>query len=429
MSLKFRYLLLIVFTTIYQTSWSQGQGNSPYSTIGIGEVAEESVAAQDMMGGTGVSFTNSFYVNHINPAMLVKGRTIGLNKYVVFNVGLKGNYKVMQQGTKIQDDFGMNLSNISFVFPIKPKWAMGVSIKPYSVVDYSSKLKKDFVGSNDVNNLEYKSTGGLSRVAFTNSFQIGKSLFWGIEGQYNFGNIQRDTTSFISGTSEYFRNSARYSPKGASLKTGLTYQQKLSKDWSLNVGGIYQLGSTLKGEQLRVFSVLGEYGNGPQYIQDPDTLGQTTLSTQIPSRYKFGISLESSYHWMFAAEYGVTRWNGLSHFDPVASKVMVDSKELNFGMEWLPNKSSSKYIDQFFYRLGYKQIDTPYKIYNTVVKDRAFSLGLSLPMGKVSPSYLDLAVQVGRRGVNANNLIQENYTKVSVSFSLLSTWFTKSRID
>ena len=429
MSLKFRYLLLIVFTTIYQTSWSQGQGNSPYSTIGIGEVAEESVAAQDMMGGTGVSFSNSFYVNHLNPAMLVKGRTIGLNKYVVFNVGMKGNYKIMQQGTKIQDDFGMNLSNISFVFPIKPKWAMGMSIKPYSIVDNSSKLEKDFLGSNDVNNLEYKSNGGVSRVAFTNSFQIGKHLYWGIEGQYNFGNIQKDTTSFLGGTSEYFRNSARYSPRGASLKTGLTFQQKLNKDWSLNVGGIYQLGSTLKGEHLRVFSVLGEYGNGPQYIQDPDTLALTTLSTQIPSKYKFGVSLESSYHWLFAAEYGVTRWNGLTQFDPIANQVMVDSKELNFGMEWLPNKSSTKYIDQFFYRLGYKQIDTPYKIYNTVVKDRAFSLGLSLPMGKVSPSYLDLAVQVGRRGVNANNLIQENYTKVSVSFSLLSTWFTKSRID
>jgi hypothetical protein len=68
-------------------------------------------------------------------------------------------------------------------------------------------------------------------------------------------------------------------------------------------------------------------------------------------------------------------------------------------------------------------------INNTKIKDQSFSLGLSVPMGFGNPSYVDIAVAVGRRGVNANNLIAENYTKISVNFSLLSSWFNKPRIE
>ena len=131
---------------------------------------------------------------------------------------------------------------------------------------------------------------------------------------------------------------------GLTAKTGLTYQIKLNKKWNLNVGGTYQFGGTLKGDALRVFSVLGEAGNGPVYIQSPDTLASYSISTQLPSSYKVGVSLESSYHWVFAADYGSTKWTGTSNFDPNAKSVLVDSKVMNFGMEWLPNASSSKYF-------------------------------------------------------------------------------------
>jgi hypothetical protein len=429
MLLKFRYLILLSFISFTQTAWSQGQGNSPYNVIGIGELTEESVAAQDMMGGTGVSFSNSFYVNHINPAMLVKNRTIGLNKYVAFNIGLKGGYKILNQGNKVQDDFGLNLSNLTMVFPVKPKWAMGISLRPFSMADNVSKVQKDFAGSNETNEIEYRNAGGISRVAFTNSFILAKGLFWGVEGQYNFGNIQRDTTSSITGSSEYFRNSGRYSLKGASLRTGLAYQLKLSKKWNLNVAGIYQFGSSLKGESLKIFSVLGDGGNGPVYIQNPDTLTLNNITSQIPSKYKVGVSLESNYHWLFAVDYGYTKWTDVKQFDATSSKTLIDAKELNLGMEWIPNVSSSKYFNQVFYRLGFKHIDTPYLINDTKIKDQSFSLGLSLPMGFGNPSYVDIALSLGRRGVNANNLIQENYTKISVNFSLLSSWFNKPRID
>ncbi len=428
MSKILKFLLFFLGTT--QLAWSQGQGNSPYSVLGIGELTDETTAAQDMMGGTGVSFSNTFYVNQLNPAMLVKNRSVGFTKYVAFCVGFKGGYKVLTQNGNIQENFGLNLNNLTMAFPIKPKWAMSVNIKPFSIADNVSVFEKAFTGANTVkNNYEYRIKGGLSRVSLTNSFQLAKGLYLGIEGQSTFGNILKDTTSSLSGSAEYFRNTSRINLKGSSVKTGLAYQYKLTKKWNINFGAVYQLGSTLKGENLSIFNVLASGGNGLTYIQVPDTLSIRKITTELPSKYKVGISLESFYHWVFAVDYGVTQWIGTKQFDPIAQKMFLDAKELNVGIEWLPNSSSAKYLDQVFYRIGFRQIATPYVINSTQIKDKSFSLGFSVPMGFRNPSYVDLGVSLGRRGVNAPGIIQENYTKISASFSLLSSWFNKPRID
>lgn len=423
----------LIFTFIHlitcSLAFGQGQGNSAYNTVGIGSLADESNAAQDMMGGTGASFSNTFYANQINPALLVKNRVIGFNKYVAFNVGMKGNYKTITQGNKIQQDFGMNLSNLTFIFPIYRKWATAVSFKPYSLADNISVGKKTFAGTNTETTTEFSSKGGLSQVAFNNSFQVAKGLYWGIEGQYLFGNISRDTTSTIAKSAEYFRYTGRYDLNGFSVKTGLATQVKLNSKWFFNIGAAYQLGSNLKGETLRVFSVLGESSAGPTYIQAPDTISINKIASQTPQKLRAGISFESPYHWILAADYSVTQWAGKKQFENRANTYLKNSTEYNVGLEWLPKSSSSRYLDQVFYRVGYRQIQMPFSIANTSLSDKSLSFGLSLPLGYRSPSYIDLGVAVGRRGTAASGLIQENYTKISVNFSLLSSWFYKPKIE
>jgi hypothetical protein len=44
-------------------------------------------------------------------------------------------------------------------------------------------------------------------------------------------------------------------------------------------------------------------------------------------------------------------------------------------------------------------------------------------------NYLDLGVALGRRGTTSNGLVQENYAKASVSFSLTRDWFHRPRIN
>ncbi|MCA0365053.1 MAG: hypothetical protein LCH67_13505 [Bacteroidetes bacterium] len=427
MSFKSRLFFYLFFATPTSLVFAQGHGSSPYSIIGIGEIAPETVASQDMMGGTGVSFANSFYVNQLNPALLVKNRSIGFNKYVSFNIGLNGAYKTIQQGNKITDNFGMNMNNFSLVFPIKNKWAMGVSMRPYSVSDYTSVKTIDFAGSSEQRIQEIKNQGGLSRIAFTNSFELAKGLYFGVDGQYNYGYISVDTSANMKGVASYQRYSSRTNLKGVSARTGLAYQQKINKKWKVNVGSFYQLGRDLKGDQIRTYSILTDNGEGPAYDKVPDTLGIRNVTSGIPSSYKVGLSLEKTYNWVFAADYGKTLWTGVNQFDPNAKNMMNDATEMNVGMEWMPNSSSSKYLDLVFYRLGFKHVNSPYTVNGSRVIDNSFSLGVSLPMGK--SGYFDVAVMMGRRGSNAAGQIQENYTKISLNVSLMSVWFYKQRID
>lgn len=55
---------------------------------------------------------------------------------------------------------------------------------------------------------------------------------------------------------------------------------------------MYQLGNTLKGDQIRTYSLLSDNGSGPAYVQLPDTLNISNVSSGIPSSYKVGLSLE-----------------------------------------------------------------------------------------------------------------------------------------
>jgi hypothetical protein len=198
----------------------------------------------------------------------------------------------------------------------------------------------------------------------------------------------------------------------------------------LNVGGKYELQSNLKSDKIRTFSTLYDSGNGPAIIKKPDTLGIYTGNITLPSKFALGISLESPYKWIFSAEYSKQDWTKYRNFYGKSESNLVASDKLALGFEYLPKATSTKYLNQVFYRLGYQQIKTPYFVNGTSIKDQSFSFGFSTPLAYRSVSYIDLALSVGNRGVVGNGLVKENYVKVSLGFSLVDTrWFIKPKID
>ncbi|KPM49310.1 hypothetical protein [Jiulongibacter sediminis] len=423
----FSFLSLILSATAF----GQGQGNTPYSVFGIGELAEPTAASQEMMGGTGASFANAFYINQINPALLVKNRVASGYKYVAFNVGFRGNARTITTENLSQRDFGFNLDNLSLTVPVTTNWAMGASLRPYSMVDHKTKYDEAIIGAeNEVYTKEVYNTGGISRASFTNSFRIFNSLYVGLEANYNFGTINKDSSSYLFGNaSNQLRTNTRYAMKGGGLKFGMAYQQKLNDKWQVNIGGAVERSAELKGDVLRTFGSYADVGNGPFITRVPDTLALNDISVKTPTQYRVGISLESPFKWIFAADYHTTKWSTAQNLDALAERIKNDTEEYKFGLEYLPNSSSTRYLSQVFYRLGYSTSQTAYVINGTRIKDNKFSMGVSVPMGYRNPSYVNLGVAFGNRGVITNNLIRENYVRLSISATLLSPWFIQPRID
>ena len=424
-------LTSLILTITTHTLLAQGQGNTPYSSFGYGELSESSNASQDMMGGTGASFSNGFYVNQINPALIVKNRVASGLKYVSLNVGFKGNNRTITTTDQAQQEFGFNLNKLSLTSAITPNWAMSVIMSPYSMVDHHSLVSLPIVGrENEVSTYENVFKGGISRVAYANSFRLFNDLYIGLEGHYNFGTITKDSSSYLfNNAADQLRTSNRYTLKGASLKVGLAYQQKLNEKWRFNVGGAFEKSSTFKGDLLKTYAPFTDIGNGPFLTRSPDTLSFNPISISTPTQYTAGISLESPFHWIFAADYHTTRWAGHKNLDQLAETVIQNSDEYKFGLEYLPNANSTKYFNQVFYRLGFATSNGPFVINGQQIKDNRVTFGLSMPMGFRNPSYINLGIALGNRGVTDNNLIKENYIRFSISTSLLSPWYIKPKID
>ncbi|WP_394991447.1 hypothetical protein [Emticicia sp.] len=402
-------------------------GNSPYSALGIGDILPGNSIANDAMGGTGLTFGNGIYINNINPAMLAK------NRYVAFNTGLRGQYKTITDGKNSQTDFGMNLSHLVFAFPIKTKWTTSIGLQPATIIEHEARFQEIIAGTTNSVEHIYKGSGGLSKANIGNGVLLGKSLYVGAEIGYYFGTIKKDTTSRLllnNGEDFYLRYSDRVSANGFEMKTGFVWQQKLSDKWNLNVGGTYELQSKLKADRIRSFSTLYDSGTGPTVIKKPDTLGIFSGNITLPSQFALGVSLESPYKWVFSAEYSKQDWTKYRNFNGKAESNLAASDKLAIGFEYLPKATSTKYLNQVFYRLGYQQTKTPYFINGTSIKDQSFSFGFSTPLAYRSVSYIDVALSFGNRGVIGNGLVKENYFKVSLGFSLVDTrWFIKPKID
>jgi len=418
---------LVLTDTFAQRKESRLTGNSPYSALGIGDVAPSGTIASDAMGGTGLTFGNGIYLNTANPAMLAK------NRFVTFNTGMRGQYRSLSDGTNAQTDFGVNLSHIMMAFPLKPKWTMSVGLRPHSSVEYEARYIRSVPGTTNNVQYIYKGQGGFSKATLGTGHLIGKSLYIGAEGGYYFGNITRDTTSRLllnDGEDYYLRYTDRIHANGFGAKGGFTWQQKISKKWYLNVGGTYELRNKLKGSELRTLTTLIEGQNGPQILKKPDTLSVGTGNLLLPEQYSLGISLESPLKWIFAVEYSKQDWKQYRNFKGAAEGNLTGSEKIAAGIEFLPKVTSTAYFNQVFYRVGFQQIKTPYVINNTQVIDRSFSFGLSTPLGFRNLSYIDFGVSVGNRGLAGNGLVKENYVKLSLGFSLIDTrWFLKPKID
>ena len=87
---------------------------------------------------------------------------------------------------------------------------------------------------------------------------------------------------------------------------------------------------------------------------------------------------------------------------------------------------TSKYYEKINYRGGLRYENTGLIINNTPIKDYAVTVGFGLPLIGVF-SNVNIGFEYGQRGTTSANLVQENYTNITIGFSLNDKWFQKRR--
>lgn len=404
-------------------SFSQSLGNSPYSSIGLGERFPIGYSENQSMAGVGVASSIGIYVNTLNPALLAR------NKYTVFSMGMIGQQKGLKTSTESQSSFAMNLNYVNLSFPVKKHWSMGIAIQPYSYTDFSLKSSEQSVPSDTTKYISsFTAKGGINKLSWNNAFEV-KEFYFGIESSVLFGQIKRNSDSQLQNDGQFYvvNFTEQQNYNGLYFRLGTAWHHKIKKDRYLNIGFAVEPSKKLNGERIRTTQTLTNDGTPTSNV---DTLANSQLSTKImlPSDFRFGISYENSLQYTIFADLNIGKNDQFRNLSGT-KEGLKNTYNFGLGGEYFPNFTSLKFLKRAVYRAGFNFGTSPYSHVKTgeQLKEMNLAFGIGLPLR--NSSFINIGYTTGRRGTKTGGGILENYNKISIGFTLNDVWFVKSKID
>ncbi|PJJ83969.1 hypothetical protein [Mucilaginibacter auburnensis] len=445
--IKFLLLFLLAGIMLDASAQSTATTSSPYSRYGIGDL-NPGVLPQNMaMGGiaTAIDRINGYsQVNPLNPASY---SAIGLT---TIDVGLYASiFSLNQTGQTSQRDANFRLSHLAFGIPISRGSALAFGLMPYSEVgyNYTRTLNRGFNSTpaspadTNLTNLSYRGEGGLSKAFLGYGFTIARNLKLGANISYIFGNLkQLNITEFpnLYGVLNS-RDEKSYSVGGVNYDYGAQYQWNLSLTRRIIFGYSAQAQSALNSQKSHIVSHYRTDGSGNESLPTDSIINIQGAKTklQLPNVHHFGISYQRDQKFLVGVDYTMGNWSALT-IDG-ANAGMSNSKTLNLGGQITPNANSiNSYWATVDYRAGLILDQTYFNVNNvtgggqTNIKSYAATFGFGLPLRAVNGTSfykINLAAEIGRRGTLTNGLVQENYFKIRIGFTLNDRWFQRYKFD
>ncbi|OZI05610.1 hypothetical protein BWI93_24575 [Siphonobacter sp. BAB-5385] len=401
----------------------QGLGNTPYSTYGIGERFSDAFAAQQMMGGSGVSYANGLFINNINPALIAR------NRITTLEVGTLIQSKQLKEGNLQQNVVGGNLNYLAMAFPINSRWTSSLNYTPYSYLDYNNRRVSTIPGDMFSSLTEYRGSGGMNKVSFVNGVRVYKNLYAGISASYLFGTLTREvSTQTLRGDGNDYTLLFTDTDQNRNFlfKGGLAYRFKFSDKRYLNVGGTYELPTQLRTSRVSTQSAL--VGEIP-VAGSNDTLSYNGSGrVNLPGSYRIGLSYENPYRLAVTADFSMQQWSQFRDFNR-SNQNMQDSYQVSAGLEYTPNIVSSTYWNRIPYRFGVNFSQLPYSVRGQRINEASLSIGMGLPLTKVGLSDANLGLTVGQRGKEGTGIIKEQFFRINLGFTISDQWFYRQVVD
>jgi hypothetical protein len=216
---------------------------------------------------------------------------------------------------------------------------------------------------------------------------------------------------------------------GVSFNIGATYKTRIKKlDWTSSI--TYAPKSILKSTTDRDLSTITLTVNNNEILQEQLETITVKDESDLPSAFTIGTGVGEARKWFAGVEFTSQSSNSLAaRFDKVSDVDFKSSSKIAFGGYYIPKYNSyNSYLSRITYKAGLRFENTGLVLNNEDINDRAFTLGMGLPLG-TGYSNLNLGFEFGRRGTTKANLIQENYINIMMSLSINDRWFAKRRYD
>ena len=430
--------LVLVCAAVLSASAQDGaySGFSPYSMYGIGDLFDPGTAYNQTMGGVGIASRNTRYINVINPAAVTARDSLSF----MADFSLYQGNTILRQGDRLSANNIFNLKDIVISFPLYRSSAMMVGIMPYSTTGYKYSM---YINDPElVSQTQDVKSSATGQGSIYKLFVAGGVTFWnrlslGAEWIHYFGNIIKEynPATFTGATYSSLESSYNLVLSGNTAQFGLQYEQPLGTNLTLGVGATYTMESNIKGYVTDTRLSVGAAIDTIRY--KVDTLSFRDAPLKFASELGVGISLKSGQKWRAEVNYTMSDWTS-SGLDAASGFSLVGNgfaftgakaQALRAGFEYIPNANDVRYyFRRFAYRAGFLWKKSYFAFNNVQQETMGISLGVTLPVYRLS-NGITLGVEFGKKGINIDNTVKENYINFSIGINTYDIWFQKSRYN
>ena len=402
--------LLSLFTI---SAMSQNSTNSPYTRYGYGDLANRSFGAGRSMGGVGIGLRSSKQINPMNPASYSSMDSMTF----LFDFGATAQLSWFNDGVNTQNDVNGNVDYMAMQFLLYRQIAMSAGLMPYSHTGYQfGDTKTSADGLNYVE--QFTGTGGLNQLFTGLSIDIWKKrLSLGANINYLFGSSYHTSmTRYGSTNSTDITNSKRLKISGATYDFGLQYTQPLSKTDNIVFGIIYAPKIRLNTTSYETII------NGSESISD--TINN--LAYDKPLEYGFGVSYIKTDKIIAAIDLSFQQWSDISFAGK--SNEFKNRTKIAAGFEYIPNLYSRPFLNRTRYRVGVNYTNSYIQVGGNSYKEYGATFGAGFPISD-GRSFVNLSFEYVKLNANNKNMIDEDYLRMTLSYTFNELWFFKRKVD
>lgn len=461
-------LLLIAIWApgIYNSLHAQQNTSSPYSRFGVGELQYNSQPRFMGMGGVAMGINDSTYINFENPASYTS-----VGRYTLFDFGGRASFTRLNTATKQADANSINFSHLFVSFPVvNRKWAMNIGIIPYSNEGYNFTQATPLAPYGDIKT-NYQGSGGLTSAVWGNGVTIFRTLknrsktvnpdtvknlairkimrdtmpetsrlSLGLNVSYLFGNLNSQSSAVFPDTSIAYNTRQIRSVRvdGVSTQLGLQYTKRFKADRVLTLGVSYTLGLTQSANENLFIASYVNTGESDFYLDTLINQQNRKGSIKLPTSIGAGFTFRQGNNWMVGADFKTTDWSGYRYFGNADDK-LNNSYQASVGAQYTPDYTPKKLsLRRTAYRIGARYGRTYLNLNNTPLNEWGVSAGIGIllnPSGyyqrifKAPFSSMNISAEYGQRGTTTNNLIREDFVRLSLAFTFSDKWFNKYKYD
>lgn len=411
--MKNRIILWSCLILMSLTSFSQSISSSPYSLYGVGSLYDSDFGYLPSIGSSGIALPSDTFINNLNPASL----GFMYQNHFLFDIGGKAIATTYQSSSRTEKRNNFQFSHLAFAFPVTKQSGFSVSLRPYSSSVFKiSNLELPIADSQDSYYLTAQGSGGLNNLDFSYGYRFGKKLTLGATATALFGNTVDERAFLISNSITTINKKTDYSGVRATIGS----QFKI--DSTFTVGTTFKVPSKIKASKVQsVTSIADEVESSIE-----SNVASDTDDYYMPLEIGVGLSKRFKNNLNLTLDYEKSFWSNTKQSELYGE--FVDQDRFAFGFTYSAKKNVRKYWDRIGYAAGINY-DTGYlEVDGKRINNASFSLGLNLPIENTFSS-LNITYSYGQKGRIANDLIKENYHKISLNLSLDGIWFVKRKID